>query len=130
MTCPEANLSLLIYRGLTIFLDNVEHCAKRISQKYDLEAHSSRLAYLSLLHEVYEEQSHYRNPIFELDSCHNKSNSISAIQNMMSDTLSEPAKLLLLAALLAKDHIISNNSKCFLKGNWRKMRKPGDHIDI
>mmetsp|Transcript_20054 Transcript_20054/g.28816 ORF Transcript_20054/g.28816 Transcript_20054/m.28816 type:complete len:415 (+) Transcript_20054:111-1355(+) len=31
------------------------------------------------------------------------------------ESLNEPAKLLLLAALLAKDHIISNNAKAFLK---------------
>jgi hypothetical protein len=33
----------------------------------------------------------------------------------MEDTLTEPAKLLLLASLLAKDRIITENGKAFLK---------------
>ena len=40
---------------------------------------------------------------------------------MFSETLTEPAKLLLLAALLAKDHIISNNGKAFLKGKSKNI---------
>jgi hypothetical protein len=36
---------------------------------------------------------------------------------MVKDTLSESGKLFLLAALLAKDRLISNNGKVFLKGS-------------
>jgi hypothetical protein len=42
----------------------------------------------------------------------------------MSEVLSEPAKLLLLLALLAKDGIISNNSKAFLKGKRAGGKAP------
>lgn len=37
-------------------------------------------------------------------------------KKQMTESLSESGKLLLLAALLAKDRIISNNGKAFLKG--------------
>jgi hypothetical protein len=41
----------------------------------------------------------------------------------MSQRLSEPAKLLLVASLLSKDRLISNNGKAFLKGAQNPKRR-------
>lgn len=43
----------------------------------------------------------------------------------MSQRLSEPAKLLLVASLLSKDRLISNNGKAFLKGALSPKRRGG-----